>query len=308
MQYEMNDGTMIVGIDHGYGNIKTANTIFSNQLLVKNTEPIMTDDYIEFDGKYYILNEGHKNYISDKIKDDDYYILTLAAIAKELRRRGVFEQTIYLAVGLPLKWLSAQKDDFRKYLMRNQAVKFKYKKQNYSIGIKGCSVMPQCYSAVINKLQEFKGLNMIADIGNGTMNVMFLMDGKGQEGKYWTEVMGVKECALNIHQAVLDKFQVELPEVLINSYLMSGKADLAYEYLAIMSIETKKYVKSIFDKLQECGYNKELMKLYFMGGGARLVELFGDYDKEKVFFQHDIHANAKGYEHFCYLALCNSSV
>jgi plasmid segregation protein ParM len=45
------------------------------------------------------------------------------------------------------------------------------------------------------------------------------------------------------------------------------------------------------------------MKLYIMGGGAKIVELAGDYDRDNVTFNHDIRANAKGYEYFCYMKL-----
>lgn len=43
------------------------------------------------------------------------------------------------------------------------------------------------------------------------------------------------------------------------------------------------------------------MKVYFMGGGARLVENFGEYNPENTVFNNDIRANAKGYEYYCYM-------
>ena len=50
-------------------------------------------------------------------------------------------------------------------------------------------------------------------------------------------------------------------------------------------------------------YSEQMMKLYIMGGGARLIEIFGDYDRDRVTFNHDIRANAKGYEYYCYMIL-----
>ena len=39
--------------------------------------------------KYYVIGENHKVLIANKNEDDDYYILTLAAIAKELAFRNI---------------------------------------------------------------------------------------------------------------------------------------------------------------------------------------------------------------------------
>ena len=34
-----------------------------------------------YEGRYYLIGEGHKTYTAEKTLDEDYYILTLAAIA-----------------------------------------------------------------------------------------------------------------------------------------------------------------------------------------------------------------------------------
>ena len=56
-------------------------------------------------------------------------------------------------------------------------------------------------------------------------------------------------------------------------------------------------------KLRDYEYNEDLMKLYVMGGGAKMVEMFGKYNPDRTTFNHDICANAKGYEYFCYMML-----
>ncbi len=66
------DGTLILAVDHGYGNIKTANTVFSNGFVERDTEPVMSTDYLYYGGKYYVLDQGHKNYTKDKVMDNDF--------------------------------------------------------------------------------------------------------------------------------------------------------------------------------------------------------------------------------------------
>lgn len=87
-EYNMN-GTIILGVDNGYGNVKTAHRVFPTGIIKCDSEPVLSKEYIEYDGSYYIIGEGHKGFVADKQEDDDTYILTLAAIAKELEARDL---------------------------------------------------------------------------------------------------------------------------------------------------------------------------------------------------------------------------
>ena len=100
------NNTKIIGIDHGYGNMKTANFCFPTGIIAYDSEPLFTADMLVYDGKYYLIGEGHKEFAPDKIKDEDYYILTLAAIAKELKAEGITKADVHIAAGLPLTWTS----------------------------------------------------------------------------------------------------------------------------------------------------------------------------------------------------------
>lgn len=64
------------------------------------------------------------------------------------------ETRIHLAVGLPLKWVQAQRESFKKYLTRERYVSLKYKKVDYLIEIVDCTVMPQGYAAVAENLKD----------------------------------------------------------------------------------------------------------------------------------------------------------
>ena len=159
-EYNMN-GTIILGVDNGYGNVKTAHRVFPTGIMKCDSEPVLSKEYIEYDGAYYIIGEGHKGFVADKQEDDDTYIMTLAAIAKELEARGLTEARIHLAVGLPSKWVQAQGESFKKYLTRERYVSLKYKKVSYLIEIVDCTVMPQGYAAVAENLRDFKGMNLL---------------------------------------------------------------------------------------------------------------------------------------------------
>ena len=71
--------TKIIAVDHGYGNMKTANTVTPTGIKAYETEPIFTGNILEYNDIYYRIGEGHKEFIPDKAMDEEYYLLTLMA-------------------------------------------------------------------------------------------------------------------------------------------------------------------------------------------------------------------------------------
>lgn len=86
--------------------------------------------------------------------DNDYYILTLAAIARELNIRKLACARVHLAVGLPLTWVSEQKETFRAYLLQNEAADFSFRGVDYHIEFAGADIFPQGFAAVADRLRE----------------------------------------------------------------------------------------------------------------------------------------------------------
>ena len=66
----------IIGIDHGYGNLKTASGIFPASILTFDHEPAYAQDLLIYDGT------------PDKVSNPDHYILTLAGIGQSSQRAG----------------------------------------------------------------------------------------------------------------------------------------------------------------------------------------------------------------------------
>lgn len=213
------------------------------------------------------------------------------------------EAKIHLAVGLPLKWVKAQRESFKSYLLRNRYVDFEYRDKKYLVELVDCTVMPQCYSAVAETLKEFTGINMLVDIGNGTMNIMYLNDRRAMENKSWTEKFGVNQCAIRIRNKVLDETGTNLMDDVIERFLRTGVTKVDEPYNSLIINAAAEYVAEIFAKLKDYEYNDKLMNLHIMGGGYKLVETVGEYNPDKTFFITDICATAKGYEYYCYMGL-----
>jgi plasmid segregation protein ParM len=288
--------TIIIGIDHGYGNIKTANTVTPTGIIAYDSKPTFEGNILVYDGIYYRVGEGHKAFISDKVKDNDFYILTLAAIARELNHVGITNADVHIAAGVPLTWVRNQRESFREYLMQNESVQFVFRDKEYNIRFVGCSIFPQCYPAMLNSLNNMDGVNMVADIGNGTMNVMYITNRKPIESKCWTEKLGVNQFVIAAQNALMDKFGANVDDTIIQNVIRKGTADIGTDYLDCIVAAAGYYVEDIFKALKKYEYNSELMRLYIVGGGGCIIKNFADYDKERVTIIDDIRATAKGYE------------
>lgn len=288
---------IIIGIDHGYGNIKTANCCFPTGVLAYEQEPTFKRNLLVYANRYYLIGEGHKEFTSDKMADGDFYVLTLAAIARELQTRGLTSARVHIAAGLPLTWVSEQKDAFRQYLLQNESVEFAFRGVDYKVDFAGADIFPQGFPAIVNCLRDFRGVNLLCDIGNGTMNLMYVNNRKPVPNKCFTDKYGVHQCVLAVREKLMRTFGSVVDDLIIEDVLRHGNdAAVSPRYLDAIRTGAEEYAEGIMRRLREREYNPELMRLYVVGGGGCLIRNFARYDKERVTINSDIRATAKGYE------------
>ena len=296
---QFNDIT-IIGIDQGYGNMKTANTIFPTAITAYDTAPMFKGDVLEYGGRFYRVGEGHKGFVADKSEDGDFYLLTLAAIAKELEQYRLFTANLCLAVGLPLSWVGSQRESFRQYLMQNETVSFRFNGNLFQLRIVSCKVYPQGYAAIVQQLADFDGEHLLADIGNGTMNLLYLTDSQPQENRCWTEKIGVNQCMIRAKEAVLRHFGSKISDSTVEQVLRTGTAKIDIDYLACIREVAASYAAELFAALRSYEYDPATTHLTIVGGGGQLIKHFCSYDPEQVTIVDDICAAAKRYEYMAY--------
>lgn len=173
---------MLIAIDHGNYAIKTVHYSFVSGLSEHTVKPPMTDEILEYDGKYWTLSGRRLNYMRDKTQDERYFVLTLFAIAKELESSIGYQpvERIQLAVGLPPEHYGVLKDRFARYFKRDSVIRFVYRDRPYSILIDRVMVFPQAYAAVVpQSSQVIHTLRIfVVDIGGYTTDVLLLKNGK----------------------------------------------------------------------------------------------------------------------------------
>ena len=296
MQKFKSNTRIIIGVDHGYGNMKTAHRVFRAGVECMEDEPIVSKNFVKYKDKFYVIGESYLVYQGNKTDSEDFYILTLAALAEELKFRGLHEANVILAVGLPLAWMKSQGVDFKRYLMKEQELHFEFRKERYHVHLCGVEIFPQGFAAVVN-LGAMLGMNMLADIGNGTMNVMQIIDNKPLEKSLVTDKFGVGICMKEIQKEVSKESGEDIPEMLIEPLLRKGLQGRTDNIAKKAEYIAKKYTENIRKRLTDYGYKEELVHLYVIGGGGCLLQNYSDLgEKAGVTFITDICANAKGYE------------
>lgn len=303
----MDDNIEIIGIDHGWSSVKTAHTVIVSGVKEMTTEPALIDNLLEFDGKYYKVGGQRLEVRNTKVEDENYYLLTLAAIGAELRHRGKSRAKLVLSVGLPLTRFGAEKKDFVTYLSRRKQLNFKYEGRHYTVEIEKVMVSPQCYAAVVDRISTFKDNPMIIDIGSWTVDIMPIMKQLPDEARCKTLAKGLIKCIREINEELMRSQNGEAPEIYIQDVMINGTSDINEEYLAIIQDGLRKFAEKIYNTLKELDCNLSLMPIVFVGGGAVVMKNFGEYHGKNILFIEDIRANAMGYEYLANLRLYGGS-
>ncbi len=259
---------IVISCDHGYGNCKSSHVIFPTGIEPISSKPVFPADVLEWNGRMYLIGHGHKEFIDDKTADEDFRMLTMALIAKELQLRSRTEATIYLAAGLPLTWAGDMLERFCGYLMSPREYDFIFNGVTYSVRIEDVFLYPQGFAALADDLDSFTGLNMVFDIGNGTMSTMFINDGDPDPMRCYTEKRGVHQCTLALKDAVMQNFHIVLNDRIIDTFLCTVKADVVPAICSVMETTCRRYVETLMRSIREHEYNLDMMKLHIMGGGG----------------------------------------
>lgn len=77
---KMLNNVEIIGVDHGWSMIKTASCVFATGVKEIPNEPPMRNDILEYEGRFYSIGERRLEVRSEKTENENFYLLTLAAM------------------------------------------------------------------------------------------------------------------------------------------------------------------------------------------------------------------------------------
>ena len=292
----MNRNVEIIAIDHGWSHIKTRSTVFVSGV-EENVSPTFFDNVLEYNGKFYNIGGKRIEVKNTKVDNNDFYLLTLAAIAKELKNRNLTDANVYLAVGLPLTRFGEEKQAFIDYLKKDKEVTFKYAEKEYHITVEKVSVFPQCYAAVADMIPTFARKAVVIDIGSWTVDIMPVVNKQPDDQRCSSLPKGIITCMREMNRACVRRFNYELDESDIEHYIRYHQIDgIPKDVVVLMDNFLAKYAEMIIRSLKEMEINIQTTPIYFVGGGAVVMKNYGGLNMQNVYYKQDVKSNAKGFE------------
>lgn len=297
------DSRIIIGIDHGNRFIKSREVIYSSGYVESLTVPVVNENLLFYNGKYYSIGGKRVKYHYDKTIDETFFILTLPTLAMRLNREGLTSADIILAVGLPLSHFQF-KQKFVDYFKREN-INFTFNQSKYQVNIKEVMCFPQAISGYMlhyEKYRELDYLNLL-DFGQVTLDAVKIHQGKPIINSAISLNWGMLKLIKSIQEQVRKDTGIEIAEEQIEMTLQ-GKKALFFDNRIdkIIKTTTITFVNEMLDELRENGYELQATMNLLMGGGACIVQSTLDLGKHqnRIGYTETLPesqiANALGYE------------
>ena len=293
--------TLTIGVDHGYAAMKSAHFSFPTGLVEYDHEPYTQQNVLEYGGKFYVVGSGRQPLQKDKTLTEDYYILTLAAVAKELAcRKADATASVHLAAGLPLTSFGRDKKKFRAYLLRDgRPVFFRFEGSAYTVRITEVSLFPQGYAAVLTQPDLLNEPSVIlADVGGWTVDLMRLDNRIPNAATCRSLELGMIRCLDVIAEQVRRKLGLSMTAAQNESVLCGEASSVDDNAKQIIHREADGYARRLLSAIAESGLDARAMPAVFLGGGAALLKrrVRATEGLCRPVILDDVCLNAKGYE------------
>ena len=292
---------MVIGIDHGYYAIKTKQVCFPTGIIRYEYEPYTMQNVLQYQGEYYVCGTGRQTLVKDKTANDNYYLLTLAALAQEIRKRkGERTAKVVLAAGLPLTGFGREKQKFKEYLFQKQLIRFLYEGERYEIQIEDVKLFPQGYSALALYPEYLKDEPsvLLVDIGGWTVDLMRLDNAVPNAATCRSLELGVIRCMDEIREQVRRNTGLSVTETQIERVLRGKPSSMPAEVVSLIERQGRLYIEKILSAITEAGFDLRAIPSVFMGGGSTIVRRHVTPQDGlcRAFYLTDVKANAAGYE------------
>lgn len=284
-----------IALDHGWSSIKGEHIFMENLVTQVDYTPLTNNGLLEYRGRKYIIGQGRLGKQATKTENDNYFLLTLAGIAKELNYQKREKTThVELYAGVPLTMFGAERKAFREYLWHKEQLSFNFEGVHYCFYLDKVKIYAQCYAAIANRMGDMNRLRCV-DLGSWTMDVLSVKDKIPMDKDAYTYEVGLITAFERIKKDGLPKVHCEIPEEDITDYIKGTSVN--DEFIPIIEKGLQEYADNVEAKLREIKVDLKHENIIYVGGGASVMKKFGRTKGRNIQYVTDVKANAIVYRY-----------
>lgn len=286
-----------IALDHGWSSIKGEHIFMETSVVLVDYTPLTNHGLLEYKGQKYIVGQGRLGKQATKTENENYFLLTLAGIAKELQYQGKTQiEHVELYAGVPLTLFGAERKEFRDYLWHKERISFTFEGVHYSFFIDKVKIYAQCYAAIANRMGDMDRLRCV-DLGSWTLDVLSVRDRIPMDKDAYTYELGLITAIERIKKDVLPKLKCEIPEDDIIDVIRGKQSNVNAEFLPFIEKGLQQYADEVEAKLREIKVDLLHENIVYVGGGACVMKRFGRTLGRNIQYVTDVKANAIGYRY-----------
>lgn len=256
------ENKIIIGIDHGNRNMQTANTVFSAAIQPLLARPDSLEHILEYQNQfYYVGGKVPERECVDKTENEDYYLLTMAALAQEMRHRNLTDATVKMGAALPPRRFQQQKESFKKYLTKTRELHFRYEGVHYHVTLENVFVFMQGHVVIHTLLELVPGYCLLVDIGGGTTDLVEFIDGM-PDGKYSISDKAALYCISKVNEEAIAKTGAGVPAYITEAFMRTGNYECPQQYREATAADGSVLVKkdSLIERAVSNGEGKAVFQ------------------------------------------------
>lgn len=295
-----------IGIDLGSGYVKTRNCIFRSGL-TECFRPVSAPDgiTIEHEGSTYIAGDTRDVAPPGRLSSDRAYLLALAAVAMELKSRGVRTPDptrAGIAAGLPMNEIHRYGKAFSDYLCRPGVHQVSINGDRMNFRIEEVRIYPQTQTAACTQFPQIKRepLVHVLDLGSGSCSVISFVYGQPLMASAHVYEYGILRLQAYVRDTVADAENVLLRPQQIEALLEGHVFALPTRVVERALASARVFLCGLMAFLREEGFRFDSAPTFVIGGGARILQdMFYEGNEDafsRVTFEDDSRINAKAFE------------
>ena len=311
-----------IGIDVGNYDTKSQHSLTPSSYRVYETKNLMADEYVFYNGLFYVPTRARNNQQRDKTEADYCLNISLFAIAKEIlyllktenptaspaeiQKKIDAIAEFQIGVGLPAgHFNSLAKKTKTCYEVWKNGLSFEYVKGKesycFSMTLKKCDVFVQdlvsvFYNSSLSIPKDYSDFYIIG-IGGGTADIIPIVGGRPEVDQIVTLEKGSTVMYMDVARGYQQETGDTLDYNLIEGTLLGKPNVLDEKTIGLIHNLADNFVINLIEEVEHHGLQLRKYPSVFIGGGALIMQdaIKASNHFVKSEFVQSVYANAQYY-------------